>query len=42
MGNTLMSLSYENDISKLRDGTRAKVFSQIMSGRDLADEDEVV
>lgn len=38
MGNTLMSLSYENDLSKLRDGTRAKVFNQIISELDLIDD----
>ena len=31
MGHTLMHLSYENDIDKLRDGTRGKLFEQIKS-----------
>lgn len=39
MGNTLMHLSYEHDISKLREGTRGKVFSQILSELDLGDDE---
>lgn len=38
MGNTLMHLSYENDIDKFREGTRGKVFSQIISEMDLAED----
>ena len=40
MGITLMHLSYENDIEKFRgDGTRGKLFRQILSEMDLSDED---
>ena len=39
MGGTLMHLSYENDIDKLREGTRGKVFSQILAEMDLGEED---
>lgn len=38
MGNTMMSLSYENDITKLREGTREKVFTQIINELDLSDD----
>lgn len=31
MGNTMMHLSYENDIDKFREGTRGKLFEQIKS-----------
>ncbi len=39
MGGTLMHLSYENDIDKFREGTRGKVFNQVLSEMDLAEED---
>lgn len=39
MGGTLMHLSYENDIDKFREGTRGKLFSQILSEMQLAEED---
>ncbi|MFA6972118.1 MAG: DUF1828 domain-containing protein [Gallionella sp.] len=39
MGITLMHLSYENDIEKFREGTRGKVFSQVLSGMDLSEDD---
>ncbi|RKS42556.1 uncharacterized protein DUF1828 [Gillisia mitskevichiae] len=35
MGHTLMHLSYENDIDKFRDGTRGKLFDQIISEFEL-------
>lgn len=34
-----MAMSYENDISTLREGTRAKVFTQIINELDLGDDD---
>lgn len=39
MGNTLMHLSYEHDISKLREGTRGKVFGQILTELGLGDDE---
>jgi hypothetical protein len=39
MGATLMHLSYEQDVDKLRDGTRSKVFSQILSEMGVDDDD---
>ena len=39
MGGTLMHLSYENDIDKFREGTRGKVFSQILSEMDLFEDE---
>lgn len=39
MGSTLMHLSYEQDISKLQEGTRSKVFAQILSEMGIADDD---
>jgi hypothetical protein len=40
MGITLMHLSYENDIEKFRgDGTRGKLFRQILSEMDLSEAD---
>ncbi len=39
MGSTLMHLSYEQDIDKLSEGTRAKVFAQILSELDIANDD---
>ncbi|OZI29982.1 hypothetical protein CAL29_18035 [Bordetella genomosp. 10] len=38
MGNTLMRLSYEQDIEKLRDGTRARVFEQIVAEMGIEDD----
>lgn len=38
-GHTLMHLSYENDIDKLREGTRAKVFQNILSQMDVQEND---
>lgn len=35
MGHTFMHLSYENDISKFREGTRGKIFEQIKAEHDL-------
>lgn len=34
-GHTLMQLSYDNDIDKFREGTRAKVFNEILSEMDV-------
>jgi hypothetical protein len=31
MGHTMMHLSYENDLEKLREGTRGKLFEQMMT-----------
>lgn len=39
MGGTLMHLSYENDIDKFREGTRGKIFKQILAEMNLAEED---
>lgn len=39
MGHTLMHLSYENDINKFRDGTRGKLFDQIMSEFEISEND---
>jgi Domain of unknown function DUF1828 len=33
MGGTLMHLSYESEIDKLRDGTRGKVFNEVLAER---------
>lgn len=38
-GSTLMHLSYENDISKLREGTRGKVFSHILTELAIGDDE---
>lgn len=38
MGSTLMHLSYEQDIDKLQEGTRSKVFSQIVSEMGIEDD----
>jgi hypothetical protein len=38
MGETLMHLSYENDIDKFRDGTRKKLFDQVLCEMDLTEE----
>lgn len=39
MGGTLMHLSYEQDIDKLQDGTRSRVFTQVLSEMGVADEE---
>jgi hypothetical protein len=39
LGGTLMHLSYEHNIDKLREGTRGKIFRQIVSELDLQEED---
>jgi hypothetical protein len=39
MGGTLMHLSYDNDIDKFREGTRGKVFNQILSEMNLGEDD---
>jgi hypothetical protein len=39
MGATLMHLSYEHDVDKLRDGTRNKVFNQILGEMGVVDND---
>lgn len=38
-GLTMMRLSYDNDIEKLRDGTRGKLLQQILAESDLVEED---
>jgi hypothetical protein len=38
-GHTLMHLSYENDIDKFRDGTRGRLFDQILTGQDVLELD---
>jgi len=38
MGSTLMRLSYEQDIDKLKDGTRSRFFEQIIAEMDLEDD----
>lgn len=38
-GMTLMRLSYDNDIEKLRDGTRGKLLQQILTEGDLIEEE---
>lgn len=38
MGETLMHLSYDSDIDKFRDGTRKKLFDQILSEMDLTED----
>lgn len=39
MGGTMMHLSYEQDIDKLREGTRNRVFTQILSEMGVEDDD---
>lgn len=39
MGGTLMHLSYENDVQKFREGTRGKVFNQILSEMNLSEDE---
>jgi len=38
-GHTLMHLSYENDIDKFREGTRGRLFDQILSEQDVREQD---
>lgn len=38
LGHTLMRLSYENDIDKFREGSRGKVFQEILSEMDVSEE----
>lgn len=38
-GSTLMHLSYENDVDKLREGTRGRLMQQVLAESDLAEED---
>lgn len=38
-GHTLMHLSYENDIDKFREGTRGRLFEQILSEQDVIEQD---
>lgn len=39
MGTTFMRLSYENDLTKLMSGARARLFDKILTEAGLADED---
>lgn len=39
MGLTLMHLSYDNDIEKLRNGTRGRLFSQVLAEMDMSESD---
>lgn len=39
LGGTLMHLSYDNDISKLREGTRGKVLRQILAETELKEDE---
>lgn len=39
MGHTMMHLSYDNDIDKLREGTRGKIFDQIKAETLIEEED---
>jgi hypothetical protein len=38
-GSTMMRLSYENDIEKLREGTRGRFLQQVLSDSDMQDDD---
>ncbi len=38
-GLTLMRLSYENEIAKLREGTRGRLFAQVLADAGLAEDD---
>lgn len=38
-GHTMMHLSYENDISKFREGVRGRLFDQILAESDLKEDD---
>jgi hypothetical protein len=37
-GNTFMRLSYEQDVDRIRDGARQRIFEQILSEMDLSDD----
>ncbi len=39
LGSTLMHLSYENDIGKFREGSRGRLFAQILADSELSEED---
>lgn len=39
MGSTLMHLSYENDIDKFREGSRGRLFGQVLAEMELNEED---
>jgi hypothetical protein len=39
MGGTLMHMSYENDIDKFREGTRGRLFGQVLSEMDLSEDE---
>lgn len=39
MGHTMMHLSYENDIGKFREGTRGRLFEQILAETSVQEED---
>jgi hypothetical protein len=38
-GSTMMHLSYENDIDKLREGTRGRLLQQVLSESDMQEDD---
>lgn len=38
-GSTLMHLSYENDIDKLREGARGRILQQVLADSDVTEED---
>lgn len=38
-GSTLMHISYENDLDKLREGTRGRLLQQVLAESDLQEED---
>jgi Domain of unknown function DUF1828 len=38
-GSTLMHLSYENDVDKLREGTRGRLLQQVLADADVQEED---
>ena len=39
LGHTMMHLSYENDVTKFREGTRGKLFEQILSNHEVIEDD---
>ena len=39
LGSTLMHLSYENDIGKFREGSRGRLFAQILADSELSEDD---
>lgn len=39
LGSTLMHLSYENDIGKFREGSRGRLFAQILADAELSEDD---